>query len=146
MQLNKNKIETPFQIWAHTLGIANRPVTVFLSIILGSALLIASAKLTIPLGTVPLSMQTLSVLMIGVVCGPYIGSSVIIAYLIQGAMGFPVFAGTPVKGIGIAYMMGPTGGYLIGFILAAFWSGLAYHKGWMSKISLSFLHLGFALS
>ena len=53
-----------------------------------------------------------------------------LTYLAEGAIGLPVFAGTPEKGIGIAYMFGPTGGYLIGFVLAAYVAGYLAERGW----------------
>ncbi len=53
-----------------------------------------------------------------------------IAYLAQGAAGLPVFAGTPEKGIGLAYMLGTTGGYLLGFVVAAYTVGLLAERRW----------------
>ena len=64
-------------------------------------------------------MQTFVVLMIGMAFGSRLGVATVLLYLAEGAAGLPVFAGTPEKGIGIAYMMGTTGGYLLGFVLAA---------------------------
>jgi len=75
---------------------------------------------------VPVTLQTLVVLCLGMVLGPKLGAAAVIAYLAQGAAGLPVFAGTPEKGIGIAYMVGPTGGYLLGFVVAA------YVVGWLA--------------
>lgn len=96
-------------------------------IVVGSLLLTASAKFEIPLTPVPFTFQTLVVLALGVVFGPTLGAATVLAYLAQGAMGMPVFAGTPEKGIGLAYMMGPTGGYLLGFAVAA------YVTGWLAR-------------
>jgi biotin transport system substrate-specific component len=50
-------------------------------------------------------------------------------------MGLPVFAGTPEKGIGVAYMLGPTGGYLLGFVVAAYITGLLAERGWDRSVS-----------
>jgi len=99
-----------------------RNVTV---VLVGSLLLTASAKLSIPFFPVPMTLQTLVVLCLGMVLGPRLGAAAVLAYLAQGAMGLPVFAGTPEKGIGIAYMLQHTGGYLIGFVV-----GLLAQRRW----------------
>jgi len=104
-----------------------RNVTV---VLVGSLLLTASAKLSIPFFPVPMTLQTLVVLCLGMVLGPRLGAAAVLAYLAQGAMGLPVFAGTPEKGIGIAYMLQHTGGYLIGFVVAAFVVGLLAQRRW----------------
>jgi len=99
-------------------------------VVLGSLLLTISAKFQIPMQPVPLTLQTLVVLGLGVVFGPSLGLATVLAYLAQGAMGFAVFAGTPEKGVGLAYMMGPTGGYLLGFAAAAYVSGWLARAKW----------------
>jgi biotin transport system substrate-specific component len=93
--------------------------------VMGSALLTISAKVQVPFYPVPMTMQTLVVLLIGMAFGARLGVATVALYLAEGAAGLPVFAGTPEKGIGLAYMIGPTGGYLLGFVLAA---GIA---GWI---------------
>lgn len=90
-----------------------------------SLVLIASAKFTVPFWPVPMTLQTLAVLAIGGVFGPAIGVTAMLAYLAEGAYGLPVFAGTPAHGIGLAYMAGPTGGYLLGLLLAVAFAGWA---------------------
>jgi biotin transport system substrate-specific component len=61
--------------------------------------------------------------------GARLGAATVLLYLAEGAIGLPVFAGTPERGIGIAYMMGPTGGYLVGFVLSAAVTGwLTEHR------------------
>jgi biotin transport system substrate-specific component len=87
--------------------------------VLGSALLTLSAKVQVPFYPVPMTMQTLVVLLVGMAFGARLGVATVALYLAEGAVGLPVFAGTPEKGIGLAYMLGPTGGYLLGFVLAA---------------------------
>lgn len=99
-------------------------------VLVGSLLLTASAKLSIPFVPVPMTLQTLVVLCLGMVLGPRLGAAAVLAYLAQGAMGLPVFAGTPEKGIGIAYMLQHTGGYLVGFVVAAFVVGLLAQRRW----------------
>lgn len=108
---------------------ASRPLRALLLAILGSALLTISAKLEVPFYPVPMTMQTLVVLLLGMGFGARLGAATVLLYLAQGAIGLPVFAGTPERGIGIAYMMGPTGGYLVGFVLSAAITGwLTEHR------------------
>ena len=99
-------------------------------VVAGSLLLTLSAKVEIPLQPVPFTFQSLVVLALGVVFGPMLGLATVMAYLAQGAIGLPVFAGTPEKGIGLAYMVGPTGGYLLGFAVAAFVTGWLARAKW----------------
>ena len=94
---------------------------------LGTALLTLSAKVNLPLPYVPMTLQTLVVLMIGAAYGWRLGSATVIAYLAEGAIGLPVFAG-PVGGL--TPLIGPTAGYLYGFVLAAFATGWLSQRGW----------------
>ena len=96
----------------------------------GSLLLTLSAKAQVPFWPVPMTMQTFVVIGLGLALGPRLGLAAVALYLAQGAAGLPVFAGTPEKGIGLAYMAGPTGGYLAGYLLAAFVAGHLAMKGW----------------
>ncbi len=102
---------------------SGRALRAVLLAVLGSALLTLSAKAQVPFYPVPMTMQTLVVLLIGMALGPRLGAATVLFYLAQGAAGLPVFAGTPEKGIGLAYLLGPTGGYLAGFAVAAGVSG-----------------------
>jgi biotin transport system substrate-specific component len=99
-------------------------------VVLGTLLLTASAKIQVPFWPVPMTMQTFMVLFLGAALGPRLGALTVLLYLAEGAAGLPVFAGTPEKGLGIAYMAGPTGGYLIGFVAAAFVVGWLAERGW----------------
>tara|TARA_B110000438_G_scaffold161633_1_gene154833 strand:- start:204 stop:761 length:558 start_codon:yes stop_codon:yes gene_type:complete len=101
----------------------NKILKALIIILLGTLLLTLSAKIKIPFYPVPMTMQTFVVLFMGVVFGWKIGVATISLYLIQGIIGFPVFSGTPEKGIGLVYFTGPTMGYLIGFLMAAFLAG-----------------------
>lgn len=96
----------------------------------GTALMTVSAKVQIPFWPVPLTLQTLVVLILGMAYGWKLGVATMLLYMVEGALGFPVFAGTPEKGIGIAYMMGSTGGYLAGFIAGAALCGWLAEHGW----------------
>lgn len=104
-------------------------------ILIGNLLLIASAKIQLPFWPVPMTMQTFVVLMIGAVLGARAGAATVALYLFEGGLNFAVFAGTPERGIGTAYMYGPTGGYLFGFLVAALAVGFASGKGWMKTLS-----------
>ena len=106
-------------------------------VIFGTLLLAISAKIKIPFYPVPMTMQTFVVVLIGITLGWKLGLVTIFAYLFEGAIGLPVFAGTPDKGIGISYMIGPTGGYLLGFILSVFIAGFVnLNKNIFVKFSL----------
>jgi biotin transport system substrate-specific component len=96
----------------------------------GVLLLTLSAKLQIPLWPVPMTMQTYVVLVIAMAYGTRLGVATVIAYTLAGALGLPVFAGTPEKGIGLPYMLGPTGGYLLGFVLSTWAMGALAQRGW----------------
>ena len=95
-----------------------------LIIVAGSILLTISAKIKIPFYPVPMTMQTFVVLFLGMALGPKVGLATVALYLIEGILGFPVFANSPEKGIGLIYFTGPTMGYLFGFLVAAFLAGL----------------------
>ena len=95
---------------------------VFLALI-GSIILAISSKIKIPFYPVPMTMQTLIVLVIGIGFGWKLGLATVSLYLLEGIIGLPVFSGTPEKGIGLIYFTGPTMGYLIGFLVAVYISG-----------------------
>ena len=110
----------------------------FLIAILGSILLTISAKIKIPFYPVPMTMQTFVVLFLGISFGYKVGVATILLYLLEGIVGLPVFSNSPEKGIGIAYFVGPTMGYLIGFIFACFLAG--YFK-YNSNYLINFLKI-----
>ncbi len=111
-------------------------------VLFGTALLWLSAKVQVPFWPVPLTMQTFVVLALGAVLGSRLGALTVMAYLAEGALGLPVFAGTPEKGLGLAYMIGPTGGYLTGFVLAAFLSGWLAERKYDRTIPKMFMVAG----
>ena len=111
--------------------------------LLGSILLAISSKIKIPFYPVPMTMQTLVVLFIGICFGWKLGVATISLYLFEGIIGLPVFSGTPEKGIGIVYFTGPTMGYLIGFVIAGFLAGKFFYDNNYIK---NFLKLIFATS
>lgn len=109
-------------------GVARLAVQALL-VVGGTLLLTLSAKTKVVLGPVDLSMQTLAVLLIAATFGFRLGLATLLLYMAEGAAGFPVFQSTPEKGIGLAYMMGGTGGYLAGFVAMAAIVGWAADRG-----------------
>ena len=109
----------------------------------GTILITLSAKIKIPFYPVPMTMQTFVILLIGITLGYKLGLVTVALYLFEGIIGLPVFASSPEKGIGIVYFIGPTMGYLIGFLVAVYFAGLfKYDKG----IINIFLKLTFSVS
>jgi len=119
----------------------NKLTKSLLIVILGSILLTISAKIKIPFYPVPMTMQTFVVLFLGISFGYKIGVATVILYLLEGIVGLPVFSNSPEKGLGIAYFVGPTMGYLIGFVFASFLAGyLKYNSNYVFtfiKLTLS---------
>jgi len=115
---------------------------IFIALI-GSVLLAISSKIKIPFYPVPMTMQTLVVLMIGIAFGWKLGLATISLYLFEGIIGLPVFSGTPEKGVGLVYFTGPTMGYLIGFLVAVYFSGRFNYN---HNLLETFLKLLFATS
>jgi len=101
-------------------------LTNFLTIVICSLILILSAKIKVDLYPVPMTLQPLAVLMIAMLCGRYIAVSAVSLYLLQGMVGIPVFA----YGGGLPYLLGPTGGFLFGFLIASFLIGELADRGW----------------
>ena len=116
------------RLWPRTA--ANSIPRALVLILAGSVLLAASAHVKVPFWPVPMTMQTFVVLMIGAGYGWRLGGATLIAYLVEGAAGLPVFTG----GAGPLYMMGPTGGYLVGFVLAAALTGWLAERGAMRSL------------
>jgi biotin transport system substrate-specific component len=96
-------------------GVAGSNLRKAVLVLAGTVLLAASAHIKVPFWPVPMTMQTFVVLMIGAAFGARLAGATVLAYLVEGALGLPVFA----TGAGLAYMAGPTAGYLAGFLVAA---------------------------
>ena len=111
--------------------------------LLGSIILAISSKIKIPFYPVPMTMQTLIVLLIGIAFGWKMALATISLYLFEGIIGLPVFSGTPEKGVGLVYFMGPTMGYLLGFIIAGYLAGKFVYDNNLVK---TFFKLFFATS
>jgi len=98
---------------------------------LGSAIVAIAAQVNVPMVPVPMTLQTLAVLAIGGAYGARLGAATLALYALEGAIGFPVFAEMKA---GLAVLMGPTGGFIIGFILAAGLVGWLAERGWDRNI------------
>ena len=120
-----------------------RIIKFLLLALIGSIILAISSKIKIPFYPVPMTMQTLVILIIGVGYGWKLGVVTVVLYLFEGIIGLPVFSGSPEKGIGLVYFTGPTMGYLLGFIIAAYFSGKFTYN---NNIIETFLKLFFATS
>lgn len=107
-----------------------------LIMLFGVFVLAFASQLSIPFVPVPLTFQSATVILIGMTFGSKRGASVVAAYLLAGACGLPVFADFS---FGLAKFAGPTGGYLIGFLPAAYLSGFLAERGFVKNIATSFL-------
>ena len=118
--------------WIETLVLKNSAkehfsqLSNFVTVVICSLLLILSAKIKVDLYPVPMTLQPLAVLMIAMLCGRNISVSAVSLYLFQGMIGLPVFA----YGGGLPYLLGPTGGFLFGFLLASIIIGELADRGW----------------
>ena len=119
-----------------TNGIKTVYKNIFL-VLFGTLLLAVSSKVQVPFWPVPMTMQTFIVFIIGMTYGPKLAFLTLLAYLFEGSLGLPVFA----KGGGIAYLTGPTAGYLYGMTIAAFVIGLFSQKGFAKSYLKSLLAL-----
>lgn len=128
---------------AHVLGAKGRALAWIETAALaigGTLLLTLCSKITVPFYPVPMTLQTFGVLLIGATFGLRLGVGTILLYLLEGGLGLPVFAGTP--GVGFVHLLGPTGGYLVGFVLAAAVVGYFADRGWNRHIGKSALAMG----
>jgi biotin transport system substrate-specific component len=105
-------------------------------VVLGIMALAIMAKVKVPMWPVPITMGTFAVLTIGATYGPRLGLTTILGYMVIGALGFDVFAGSSAETAGLTYMMGGTGGYLVGYVLATLALGFAARAGWDRSVIL----------
>ena len=108
-----------------------------ITVFLGSLLLIVSAKIKIPLYPVPMTLQPLAVLMIAMLFGRNLATLTVGLYIFKGIIGIPVFA----YGGGLIYLMGPTGGFILGFFVSAVIIGYLADCGWGKRVSLSIISM-----
>ena len=107
-----------------------------LLVLAGTVFLALSAQLSIPFKPIPLTFQSAAVIMLGLTLGTALSGAAVITYVISGIAGLPVFANF---GVGLPHLLGPTGGYIIGFLPAAIFSGYLAQKGWGNRFWTSFL-------
>jgi biotin transport system substrate-specific component len=111
-------------------------------VLLGIAVLAIAAKIKVPMWPVPITMGTFAVLTLGAAYGARLGLVTILGYMIVGALGFDVFAGSSAEAYGLSYMMGGTGGYLLGYVMATVALGWFAQAGWdrsAGKMALAML-------
>lgn len=123
-------VQPTFPVLASRLPFGGTLSRTLITAVVGSLAIAVSARIAVPFYPVPLTMQTFVVLALGMALGWRLAAATYAAYLLEGLLGLPVFAGTPEHGIGLAYMVGPTGGYLLGMGLAAMLTGWLAERGW----------------
>ncbi|MCU9838052.1 MULTISPECIES: biotin transporter BioY [Ruegeria] len=99
-------------------------------VVLGIAALAIAAKIKVPMWPVPITMGTFAVLTLGTAYGARLGLVTMLGYLLVGALGFDVFATSSAEKFGLTYMMGGTGGYLVGYLMATVLLGALAARGW----------------
>jgi biotin transport system substrate-specific component len=114
---------------------ASRTAQEVLLVLAGTAVLAIAAKIKVPFYPVPMTLQTLAIMAIAATFGLRLGATTVLAYLAEGALGLPVFTNTPPAVAGPADFMGPTGGFLAGFVLLAVIVGYAADRGWGRSIA-----------
>jgi len=122
----------PKMTLSHALLPAQSRFAQVLMVLAGSVFIAIAAQISVPMFPVPMTLQTLAILMDGMTMGARLGAATLIVYLAEGAMGLPVFAN---GAAGLPYMMGPTGGFLIGFVMMAWLAGLVAQSGIARKFS-----------
>jgi biotin transport system substrate-specific component len=111
-----------------------------------SLLLVLSAKTQVPFYPVPMTMQTAAVFGIILALGPQRAVLAVLFYLLEGLAGLPVFAGSAERGVGLVYLAGPTGGYLMGCLPAALLSGKLAARNASNSLVTTFTALLLALA
>lgn len=114
---------------------AGRAVKEIGLVLVGILLLAVAAKIKVPMWPVPMTMGTFAVLTIGAAYGARLGLVTILGYMLVGAIGFDVFAGSSAETFGLSYMMGGTGGYLVGYVLATLALGVLAQRGWDRSVA-----------
>lgn len=146
MQTNTQTLATA--LWPRE---TNRAVQAIALVVLGTILLAISAKIKVPFWPVPMTLQTLVVLLIGATYGSRLAVATVLAYIAEGMMGLPVFTNTPPLVAGPAYLLGPTAGFIVSWLFVAGMIGYATDRGWdrsslrLGAVMLAAVALQFAL-
>jgi biotin transport system substrate-specific component len=119
-------------------GVA-RAVGAVLLVLAGTAVLAIAAKIKAPFWPVPMTLQTLAIMALAAAYGSRLAVITVVVYLAEGLIGLPVFTNTPPAIAGPAYFLGPTGGFLIGFVALAFIVGVAADRGWSRSFARLFV-------
>lgn len=112
--------------------------TIF-TVVVGTLLLALAAKAKVPFYPVPMTLQTLAVAILAASLGARLAVATVLLYLFEGAVGLPVFTNTPPAAAGLSYFLGPTGGYLVGFVASALIIGSLAGRGWDRSLPKLFL-------
>ena len=121
---------------AYDESMARRGLRYLVLALAGSAFVALSAQVQVPLWPVPITGQTFAVLVVGLVFGPRLGAATLLLYMAEGAIGIPVFAKFSA---GAAVIAGPTGGYILGFVLSAAIVGYLAERGWDRRVTTTAL-------
>lgn len=108
-------------------------------VVLGTLVLALAAKAKVPFYPVPMTLQTLAIAILAASLGARLAVATVGLYLLEGAVGLPVFTNTPPDVAGLTYFFGPTGGYLIGFVVSAFIIGTLADRGWDRSLPKMFV-------
>ena len=114
-------------VWPQGISRAARTIVL---VLVGTAILAISAKVKVPFWPVPMTLQTLAVLLIGAAYGSRLAVATVIAYIAEGMLGLPVFTNTPPAVAGPLYLLGPTAGFIMSWVLVAAIVGFATDRGW----------------
>jgi biotin transport system substrate-specific component len=114
--------------------------SVIAGVLIGAAALALASRLSVPFCPVPVTAQTLAVLLLGVLLGPRASVMSVLAFLVAGFCGLPVFS----AGGGPLYILGPTGGYMLGFIPAAYLAGAFAQRGWGRRMTTAIAAMALA--
>lgn len=119
----------------------SRIVTTLVLVLAGSAIIAIAAKIKVPFYPVPMTLQTLAIMAIAATYGSRLALATVAFYLLQGLVGLPIFTNTPPMVAGPAYFLGPTGGFLVGFLAIAAIVGAAADRGWDRSVPKLFAAL-----
>lgn len=131
MQTNATSRALAVAVWPERI---NRALLAIGLVLVGTAILAISAKIKVPFYPVPMTLQTLAVLLIAATYGSRLAVATVAVYIAEGMIGLPVFTNTPPAVAGPAYMLGPTAGFIVSWLAVAAIVGYATDRGWDRSI------------